>query len=712
MRERIPLTTCRGGSILRLTKMKIKNMTIVNFKNAPNATYDLKQLNALVGPNGRGKTSVMNALRYLLSGNLPDDPIRHGEDHLHVSAVLDDGQDTTIERFLYLPDTYQINGKSVKEKVFAQEAEKYHRQCEANSCLPFIGKKTNPFFLKQDPEVLWSFMEKGKVEGARIYGVKELTLELADGTELYMRRSLPSKVMVDGKKVTAKAFSELIASRMGGDFKALDIVTSSEVMSAMSMADFSKYLIGIIPVTVDFDKLCELAKLTDDEVSVLRPLFPPAPAAITLSDVASAYKMLFAARTDIRRQMDEWEKRAMFSGELPIMDKGTVQERLENISQKLGSAGQLVKAWDIYKQRTAEREKALSTYKEWAKAFNAMENVNPVVQGSMEQLLKNEEDIRKQERADEQLVSRLEQSNKPLMAMLQNLNSTACPVCSTLTCSTDKSAVKADIERIINDNLKMIKEARERIQTSENRIKENRKMQDSIREQGQKYEKRLALYRNIQGLKETIPQVPAKPDPLPDVSSLQIQQKRYQGYLEQAAVFNACIEAEKKFRQMKMQHELYSRLVKKAEPKKGLLTNTILEYVLAPFCNHCNQFLQSVFGDIEITFQMEDDGLQVYCKPHNRSSFMSVNALSTGEKMLVSLALMDMVSAISNTRMLFFDCLEALDEEAIDALLSLLQRSDVQERYDHIIIALVGHESIMNVLKTKNVHKVDFNGKG
>ena len=80
--------------------------------------------------------------------------------------------------------------------------------------------------------------------------------------------------------------------------------------------------------------------------------------------------------------------------------------------------------------------------------------------------------------------------------------------------------------------------------------------------------------------------------------------------------------------------------------------------------------------------------------------------------MLVSLALMDMVSAISNTRMLFFDCLEALDEEAIDALLSLLQRSDVQERYDHIIIALVGHESIMNVLKTKNVHKVDFNGKG
>lgn len=54
--------------------MKIKNLEVKNFKSCPDGTYELSKINVLLGKNGRGKTSMQMALRYLLNGVLPNDP--------------------------------------------------------------------------------------------------------------------------------------------------------------------------------------------------------------------------------------------------------------------------------------------------------------------------------------------------------------------------------------------------------------------------------------------------------------------------------------------------------------------------------------------------------------------------------------------------------------------------------------------------------------
>ena len=107
---------------------------------------------------------------------------------------------------------------------------------------------------------------------------------------------------------------------------------------------------------------------------------------------------------------------------------------------------------------------------------------------------------------------------------------------------------------------------------------------------------------------------------------------------------------------------------------------------------------------------MSDEGLQVYCRPHNRSCMVPVDALSTGEKMLVVFALMEMVSSISNSRILVFDCIENLDASNIDALMTLLLKPEIMDRYDHVILSVVDHKSIVETIDKYRyaINVIDF----
>lgn len=690
--------------------MKVKSLEMENFKSTPNRNITLSKINVFLGANGRGKTSAQNAFRYVLNGKLPKDPIRHGEDFLDVSAVLDDGQDTKIERLLYLPDTYKVNGQEVKDKVFLKEVDKYKAVCEANGYTPTLGKETNSFFLLQNPSIWWTFMETGKIEGARIRGIKELELEMEDGTTLYMRSVLPSKVMVDGKKVTAKALAEMIRDRMQGDEKALDLVTSSAVMNAMEMTDFAKYLISVVPIKVDFEKLSELAKLTKEEEVVLRPLFPVAPEPITTAHVADAYKALYAKRTEVSKTMDEWKKRSIYNGTLPIQDGNMLQARLDEVKRTLGRVDQIKKAWEIYSKRLSDRQRILDNLDAWKKEYAALGSVAVPDVEMLNGLKQKDMELRKDIESLTRDAAGLERANQPILKMLSALDTTICPLCDKLVCSTDKTSCKQDLERSVEENNR-IKESLLA------KVEEKRKTSgivaveiEKIYNQQKEFVRKQTIEQQIESLERTLPEEPAKPQDVPDTASLLDEERKLMERFRQVTLYEECERAKTEYEKTKQIHDLYCSLVKKAEPKKGLLTNTILEYVLNPFCGHVNEFLKQISGDIEVSFRMSDDGLQVYCRPHNRSCMVPVDALSTGEKMLVVFALMEMVSSISNSRILVFDCIENLDAANIDALIALLLKPEIMDRYDHVILSVVDHKSIVETIDKYRyaINVIDF----
>lgn len=674
--------------------MKIKSITVKNFRSCPDGTYALSNVNALIGKNGRGKTSLQMALRYLLSGHLPEDPVCHGKVSLMVSGILDDGQDTEIAREYFLPDRYLVNGTPVKEKDFYQKAAFYK-----NTTSYTVSSGSNLFF-RNNPDVALTFLLTGKTDGYRISGTKEMEMEMSDGTVLYIRKSQPSKCLVCGRKVTEKAYNSLLEDRMQGKVTSLDLTTSSEVMSAMGMPDFAKYLFSIIPVKMDYDKLASLSNLTNDETKVLSGFFPPSPQPVTTEDVAKAYKEVYAVRTALGRQLKEWEQRMKYDGFLPLPSKEFSQSKLEEFNKKLGAAQQINKALDVYKKRIEERNCSIETYKTWVTSYNALGRVEKPNESYIQELKNMEQTIRENMDLNVQNIAKLKQSCIPLEKMLSNLDTTVCPLCDSLVCNTDKTACKKDISESIFKLKSAAESSEQQLTVLKQQLQDNLAKQEDARNILDRYQKKLELYKKINELRATIPEEPKKPDVISEsVDELTDKAKRYSGYLQQAAVYENCQDAQMNWCLVKKQYDLYNDLVRKTEPKKGLLTNTILNFLLTPFRDHVNGFTKSVFSDTEIDFRMGDTGLEVVCRPHGRNCFLPLGALSDGERMLAVFTLMDMVASIAGTGILVFDRLETMDEELISNLLETIQTDEVKNRYDHILIASVEHEDIVKKIQ-------------
>lgn len=672
--------------------MRIKELTTENFKSCPDGNYRLGKVNLLIGGNGRGKTSLQNALRYLLNGKLPDDPIRHGEDHVRVSAVIDDGQDTAIERAMYLPDTYQVNGEGKKEKEFTAEVRRLRAYHEANHIPLSIGGSSNPYFICQPQKEAWDFLQEGRTSG-KVAGLKSIEATAYDGTVLYMVRSRPSSVRVSGNTTTAKALGEMLKARTGGDPKALDIVTSSEVLGAMQMSDFAKYLMDIVPIAMDFGMMAKLAGLTADEQEVLRPLFPPAPSPISVSDVKEAYKVVCSVRQEISSRMEALKARSAFEGRLPSISDAAVQEKMGELYRQIVLAAQLKDAWGVYNRRIQEREAAVRNLNAWAAEYNAMGYAEPAGK-ELNALFSQERALRGRIMDEERSAASLRQSAVPIRKMLEGLDTQVCPLCSDLICRTDKTQARESLAASVRDISRNAEAAEKAAASARAELDTVLKAIDAAREKASLYERKSALYRQIQALKQALPEVPAQPSPMQAQEGLEAEYAKYQEMHRQYVIYDQCRKALEDYNAVRAQYSLYQGLARKCEPRKGLLTNTVLRYLLAPFTDHLNAFAKSIYPDMEMSFRVGDAGLQVYCRPHGRDCFVKVSALSTGERCLAMLALMDMVSSISNVRLLVFDNLESLDAQAFSALLALLMRDDVAGRYDHILLSAVGHEDI------------------
>ena len=678
--------------------MELINITIKNFRSLKDGTYKLDKLNCISGLNGSGKTSFVKAIWYLLTGNISIQDIKWGEDHVEVEGVINDGQNTTIKRVHYLPDTYMVDGNEVKASAFQKEVEKAWAIVAIGGTKPTLLPKSNPYFTCND-EKFYEFFTTGKVNGARMRGVKDLEVQTASGTILYMRKSMPSQVYVDGRKTSAKAMTQLIEERMGGNFKGLELVTSSSLMNSMSMTEFAKILVSIIPVSIDFDQLSNLANLSNEEEDIFRPLFPKAPAPITVPDVQKVYKELFAARTVINREKEDYLHKSEYNAPMPIMDEAVVKAEVDNLTKELGAVNALKTAHVAYQKAVAERQKALDTLAEWEKELALM----PVVGKPSEDAIKALEDMENMLRTNIEgaVVKRsaLEQQKRPIEKMLKDLGSTICPLCDKLVCNTDKTACEADLRSSIEMSNKMIcdlqdEENRDRVELEKTLAKKQVFLDTAMQ-----YERREALAKRIETLKVSIPAEPVKPADIPNEAEILSKKDKYDRYLKHANVFNECRRFRALADEKEKEYDLYTSCVKKSEPKKGLLTNTILDFILSPFCKHLNTFLQEVHGDIECEFKMDEDGLSLYCKPHRRTGFVRVDDLSTGEKMLVTFALMDMVSSISNSRMLVFDCLENIDRETIESLMPILIKKNIMDRYDHIVLSTVNHPDIMQCIE-------------
>src|SRR5436190_8485798 len=119
---------------MELTKLKIKNVGMI-----ADSTIELnKPLILFYGEVRQGKSTILNAVRWLFGGSFPQDIIRHGENEAEVELQFKGG---CITR-----SWYRSKDKTTKarELVFVREGRPVRKPTTE------LAKFLNPFLLDED----------------------------------------------------------------------------------------------------------------------------------------------------------------------------------------------------------------------------------------------------------------------------------------------------------------------------------------------------------------------------------------------------------------------------------------------------------------------------------------------------------------------------------------------------------------------------------
>ena len=104
--------------------MRIKSVNIKNFKNISDLSYEpTNKTVALIGKNGKGKTSFREALYAGITGDFPFNCIKEGEDAASVDITLNDG--TQFARIINAgkPNKVVVNGRTTTAKSLTEVIE-------------------------------------------------------------------------------------------------------------------------------------------------------------------------------------------------------------------------------------------------------------------------------------------------------------------------------------------------------------------------------------------------------------------------------------------------------------------------------------------------------------------------------------------------------------------------------------------------------------
>ena len=80
--------------------------------------------------------------------------------------------------------------------------------------------------------------------------------------------------------------------------------------------------------------------------------------------------------------------------------------------------------------------------------------------------------------------------------------------------------------------------------------------------------------------------------------------------------------------------------------------------------------------------------------PYNKQAY-DLSILSGGEKLITRFLMLDMLSQLTGTNLMFIDNIESLDKDALERLADILNGEAFTSLYDHVFVAGVDHPDVM-----------------
>ncbi len=533
--------------------------------------------------------------------------------------------------------------------------------------------------------------------GAESSAVK---LNFSDGTSAIRQEFINrnAKYYIDNHAVSKKTIDEELANRTGVSGGVMNIVTSSEVLSAMKPQDFADFLLSYIPEQLTTELLISyLPEISESAKDIVKKFFPKD--GFDTEKVGEFYDSVFRQRRDVKRRVNELAGVLKQVGEMAKPEK-TAEEynRMQAELQKehaevIGK----IKLKASYDKRKAYAEASLKQIKELGEQIQALHCPESVPERNtlMEKITKERDDLAKANT----VLGTLRQNISMLQKSLDTLDQPVCPLSKKITCTTDKTKVRRELEESLSSSMNAVK-TQEELLTKQSEVVKT--LEESLQEIDRiisLFVQRKKLEQQIEKLKKDIPELGPDPGVVEDADRLIGEMRKLIDLEQYAHIYeiyvNNCNEYKMQYAVLKDLEYLVS-----AFSPKGVVKQKITEYYLSVFEDDCNSRAAELKSGFRVRF-FTDNGVVVYADMNGEGVFRPFPALSGGEQIYVLFLLLDMLNRLTGVRILVFDELSMLDRDAYASFIRLIRKN--AEDYDLVLLSSAEHDDLLDVNRAEGI---------
>lgn len=527
-------------------------------------------------------------------------------------------------------------------------------------------------------------------------------MEICDGLEIERSVSKTSVCKINGSRVTLKALDEAIEQKIGIPLDTVKICSSSDILLNLNPADFMNLLIDYIPEELTFDKVMNFfPNVTDDIRSECFPVFP-FNENFGIDELVNVYNHFYETRRNEKASYQA--KKSMFDRISAVKPQRTLEEIDRDISELLSGnkdENESFRIWKDYEEKKKKRDEQDRIISELKSKLKEVTDTIPT-ESQLNIIMTKRAEAEKSKLTHTSLLSTANRNIELYTETLKNLNSSVCPLSGKLVCTTDKTKAKSEIEHLLDENVKAAETHKKMISHADQLIAKCDKNKQIYDELKKKYDEFQKISAQIKAYEANLVIVPQKPETVKTDSDkdalkkkLDAERKNYTDYMEKKKLYE---EMNAHSENIKLWTEIID-----AFSDKGVVKEKIIEYYLSFFQELCNKRAAD-FGDgYQIRFAIKN-GIHVFVKTPGNNGFVSVRALSSGERIIALFIIADMLNQMSGSGLLFIDNIEALDSGSVEKLINVINTDVVKGTYDHIFICGVDHEDIMKVFLPLKEH--------
>ena len=615
--------------------MKLNKIGIKDFKKIEDLKLEFgNDPVVLTGPNGAGKSSVVEAIRYAITGEAPLNAIRSGQKHSIITVVAND--DIGFERYIERP-----NKKSV--------------------CL--MGKKVTNTAAKLTMEDVLNISTK---ETDIILSSEVLKLKPDELGGLFFshdHRTLTVDNIIKIMEASDPTTKKTAIMIKGSDKFPADVITS--VKELFKEDDVT---IGMLQEAHDEAKSYKsgcnaeykiLSVKAEGFSSMVRPEYDVKKLKKDLEDIIGVEKN------------QEMNKRLMRNYNDAIRNQEAQEKMI--VSLELQANGIIAKEPDA-----EELKKIKSDIEDQAKKINQQE----VVKRTLTQSIKNTKGI------------------------LAALDTPICPISKKLICTTDKMPAKMELSEQLRKEEESIKNIEEMVADLKGKLEKVKKEEEGYKENKLNYERKQNLLKQIETLKKNKIKVPEKPTMLTTRTDLAKEKKEINDILAAIKAFDDAEAAYLKAEKVKRKIKIYDYLMETFD-NKGPVASAFLR-ATAELLEKKVEERAKIFDDkLKVRFDVTE-GLKPYFQFGENATFQTHYSLSTGQKIIASMLITDVLNFYCGSEILILDELNDLDEKNFEAVMKFITSEDVKEDYETIIVCTVDHKNLLDIMKRYKVQHVEL----